>query len=130
MREFLTSRRARITPERAGLPHYGGRRRVAGLRRDEVALLLANGLTVRTAAQKGGVGERTVHRWLAEDANFRQRVIDLRAQGADETVFIDENSEEMEALANELNRLNEFLAPEMIELVRKLMGGPQGNPPF
>ena len=39
VRKFLTSRRARITPEEAGLPHYGGNRRVAGLRREEVALL-------------------------------------------------------------------------------------------
>lgn len=39
VREFLASRRARITPEQAGLPHYGGSRRVPGLRRAEVALL-------------------------------------------------------------------------------------------
>ena len=39
IREFLTSRRARITPEQAGLPAYGGNRRVKGLRREEVALL-------------------------------------------------------------------------------------------
>lgn len=40
IREFLSTRRARITPEQAGLPTYGGdRRRVAGLRREEVAVL-------------------------------------------------------------------------------------------
>jgi hypothetical protein len=39
VREFLASRRARITPDQAGLPAYGGNRRVKGLRRDEVALL-------------------------------------------------------------------------------------------
>jgi transcriptional regulator with XRE-family HTH domain len=36
--EFLTSRRARITPQQAGLPSYG-QRRVPGLRREEVASL-------------------------------------------------------------------------------------------
>src|ERR1700761_4310229 len=36
--EFLSSRRARITPEQAGLPSYGTRR-VPGLRREEVASL-------------------------------------------------------------------------------------------
>ncbi|HKE80194.1 MAG TPA: helix-turn-helix transcriptional regulator [Solirubrobacteraceae bacterium] len=36
--EFLTTRRARITPEQAGLPSYG-QRRVPGLRREEVASL-------------------------------------------------------------------------------------------
>ncbi|AKZ60185.1 putative DNA-binding protein [Streptomyces ambofaciens ATCC 23877] len=38
VREFLTSRRARITPEQADLP-AGPRRRVPGLRRSEVAAL-------------------------------------------------------------------------------------------
>lgn len=37
--DFLASRRARITPEQAGLPVYGGTRRVSGLRREEVALM-------------------------------------------------------------------------------------------
>jgi len=39
IREFLTSRRARLTPADVGLPDFGGRRRVAGLRREEVALV-------------------------------------------------------------------------------------------
>jgi hypothetical protein len=39
IREFLTTRRAKITPQQAGLPVYGGHRRVAGLRREEVSLL-------------------------------------------------------------------------------------------
>jgi transcriptional regulator with XRE-family HTH domain len=39
IREFLISRRARLTPQQAGLPDYGGRRRVPGLRREEVALM-------------------------------------------------------------------------------------------
>ncbi|WP_448639669.1 hypothetical protein [Geodermatophilus sp. URMC 63] len=39
IREFLATRRARITPERAGLLPGGGRRRVPGLRREEVAVL-------------------------------------------------------------------------------------------
>ena len=39
VRDFLTTRRARLTPQQAGLPQYGGHRRVPGLRREEVALL-------------------------------------------------------------------------------------------
>ena len=40
VREFLISRRERISPAQAGLPAYGGgNRRVKGLRREEVALL-------------------------------------------------------------------------------------------
>ena len=38
IRDFLISRRARITPEWAGLPACGGTRRAAGLRREEVTL--------------------------------------------------------------------------------------------
>jgi hypothetical protein len=54
IREFLTTRRARITPEQAGLPAYGGHRRAAGLRREEVALL-AN----RVAVELDGGPPRT-----------------------------------------------------------------------
>lgn len=39
IRDFLTTRRARITPEEAGLPAFGDNRRVPGLRREEVAML-------------------------------------------------------------------------------------------
>ena len=36
---FLASRRAKLSPQEAGLPDFGGRRRVPGLRREEVALI-------------------------------------------------------------------------------------------
>ncbi|HET6503924.1 MAG TPA: helix-turn-helix transcriptional regulator [Amycolatopsis sp.] len=39
VREFLTTRRAKVTPQQAGLPAFGDKRRVPGLRREEVALL-------------------------------------------------------------------------------------------
>ncbi len=39
VRDFLTTRRGRITPAEAGLPVYGGLRRVSGLRREELAML-------------------------------------------------------------------------------------------
>lgn len=38
-RDFLASRRARLTPDQAGLPAWGANRRVKGLRREEVAML-------------------------------------------------------------------------------------------
>ncbi|WP_418003266.1 helix-turn-helix transcriptional regulator [Mycobacterium sp. PDNC021] len=37
--EFLATRRAKLSPQDAGLPDFGGRRRVPGLRREEVAML-------------------------------------------------------------------------------------------
>ncbi|MFF0143068.1 helix-turn-helix domain-containing protein [Streptomyces sp. NPDC005227] len=39
IRDFLASRRARITPQQAGLPAVSANRRVPGLRREEVAML-------------------------------------------------------------------------------------------
>src|SRR5689334_8801267 len=64
IRDFLTSRRARITPGRAGLPAYGGNRRVAGLRREEVALLAGVSVDYYTRLERGnlaGVSESVLH---------------------------------------------------------------------
>jgi transcriptional regulator with XRE-family HTH domain len=60
IRDFLVSRRARITPEQAGLPAYGGNRRVAGLRREEVALLAGVSIDYYIRLERGraaGVSE-------------------------------------------------------------------------
>jgi hypothetical protein len=48
VREFLASRRAKLTPQDAGLPAYGGNRRVPGLRREEGAMLAPNARTYPT----------------------------------------------------------------------------------
>jgi transcriptional regulator with XRE-family HTH domain len=53
IREFLVSRRARLTPEQAGLPNFGGRRRVAGLRREEVALIAGISVEYYTRLERG-----------------------------------------------------------------------------
>jgi transcriptional regulator with XRE-family HTH domain len=45
LREFLMSRRARVTPAQAGLPDGGARRRTPGLRREEVAVLAGVGVS-------------------------------------------------------------------------------------
>ncbi|MEW2384727.1 helix-turn-helix transcriptional regulator [Micromonospora sp. NPDC047707] len=55
VRDFLTSRRAKITPEHAGLPAYGGRRRVAGLRREEVALLAGVSVDYYNRLERGNL---------------------------------------------------------------------------
>jgi transcriptional regulator with XRE-family HTH domain len=52
IREFLTSRRARITPEETGLPSYGTRR-VPGLRREEVAILAGVSVDYYTRLERG-----------------------------------------------------------------------------
>jgi transcriptional regulator with XRE-family HTH domain len=53
IREFLSTRRARISPEQAGLPAYGDRRRVSGLRREEVALLAGISSEYYTRLERG-----------------------------------------------------------------------------
>jgi transcriptional regulator with XRE-family HTH domain len=53
IRDFLVSRRAKITPEQAGLPVYGGNRRVTGLRREEVALLAGVSIDYYTRLERG-----------------------------------------------------------------------------
>jgi len=55
IKEFLSSRRARITPERAGLPAYGGNRRVKGLRREEVALLAGVSVDYYVRMERGSL---------------------------------------------------------------------------
>jgi transcriptional regulator with XRE-family HTH domain len=54
IREFLTSRRARLTPEQAGLATYGARR-VPGLRREEVAVLAGVSVPYYTRLERGDV---------------------------------------------------------------------------
>ena len=55
IREFLSSRRARITPEQAGLPAYGGNRRVKGLRREEVAMLAGVSVDYYVRMERGSL---------------------------------------------------------------------------
>jgi len=54
LREFLRSRRAKITPEQAGLPN-NGRRRVPGLRREEVAMLAGVSVDYYNRLERGAV---------------------------------------------------------------------------
>ncbi|MGW7490132.1 helix-turn-helix transcriptional regulator [Streptomyces sp. NPDC054786] len=75
LRDFLMSRRARVTPAEAGLPD-GGRRRTPGLRREEVAVL-------------AGVGA-SWYQWLEQgrDITVSPQVLDsvarvLRLNGAE-----------------------------------------------
>ncbi|MDJ0458745.1 helix-turn-helix transcriptional regulator [Arthrobacter sp. NQ7] len=55
VRQFLSSRRGRITPEQAGIEPYGGRRRVPGLRREEVARLAGVSVDYYTRLERGNL---------------------------------------------------------------------------
>ncbi len=83
VQEFLTSRRARLTPEQVGLATYGDRRRVTGLRREEVALLAGVSMDYYGRLERGqlaGASEsvlEAVARALRLDDAERQHLFDL-----------------------------------------------------
>src|SRR3954464_15929330 len=83
IREFLTTRRARITPDQAGLRAYGNRRRVTGLRREEVALLAGISVEYYTQLERGtvrGVSEdvlESIARALQLDDAEHAHLVDL-----------------------------------------------------
>ncbi|TWH28273.1 helix-turn-helix protein [Isoptericola variabilis J7] len=55
VREFLMTRRARVTPQDAGVETYGERRRVPGLRREEVARLAGVSVEYFTRLERGNL---------------------------------------------------------------------------
>ncbi|MFB7597385.1 helix-turn-helix transcriptional regulator [Streptomyces sp. NPDC056160] len=87
VREFLTSRRAKITPEQAGLP-AGSRRRVPGLRRSEVAALADMSVEYYAKLERGSLAGvspavlEAVARALRLDDAERAHLLNL-AQAAD-----------------------------------------------
>jgi len=85
--EFLSSRRARITPEQAGLPSYGTRR-VPGLRREEVASLAGVSVEYYKRLERGNLSGASdlvldaLARALALDDAEREHLFELaRAAG-------------------------------------------------
>ncbi len=83
VREFLSSRRARISPEQAGLPIYGGNRRVPGLRREEVAMLTGVSVDYYVRLERGNLAGASdsvldaLARTLMLDDAERQYLFDL-----------------------------------------------------
>ncbi|TAP25565.1 MULTISPECIES: helix-turn-helix transcriptional regulator [Micrococcaceae] len=62
--QFLISRRAKLNLQQVGLPDYGGRRRVPGLRREEVALLAGMSAEYYKRLERGnakGVSESVIN---------------------------------------------------------------------
>jgi len=87
VREFLTSRRAKLTPEEVGIPG-GGNRRVPGLRRNEVATLAGVSIEYYAKIERGqiaGASETVLHalaQALQLDEAEREHLFDLaRAAG-------------------------------------------------
>src|SRR6201999_1405188 len=87
IREFLSSRRAKVTPEQAGIKSYG-ERRVPGLRRNEVAQLAGVSVEYYTRIERGnlaGVSDpvlESLARALRLDEAERSHLFDL-ARGSE-----------------------------------------------
>jgi transcriptional regulator with XRE-family HTH domain len=120
VREFLASRRARITPERAGLRVYGGLRRVPGLRREEVAMLAGVSVDYYTRLERGnlaGASEQVldaVARALQLDDAEREHLFHLsRAAGP-----------------GRANRARRRAATTVRPVVQRILDSMQGTPAF
>jgi transcriptional regulator with XRE-family HTH domain len=87
VREFLTTRRARLTPDHVGLP-TSGRRRVPGLRRSEVAALAGLSVEYYARLERGQIAGASagvleaLARALQLDETERSHLLDL-ARAAD-----------------------------------------------
>jgi transcriptional regulator with XRE-family HTH domain len=83
VREFLSTRRAKLTPDQAGVPLYGQRRRVPGLRREEVAQLAGLSTDYYTRLEKGNLRSASdsvldaIARALQLDDAERAHLLDL-----------------------------------------------------
>lgn len=83
IQSFLTTRRARLSPDEAGLPLYAGNRRVPGLRREEVARLAGVSPDYYARLERGstkGASREVLHaiaRALQLDDTETQHLLDL-----------------------------------------------------
>jgi transcriptional regulator with XRE-family HTH domain len=90
VQDFLASRRARLIPDQAGLPSYGGKRRVQGLRREEVAMLAGVSVDYYARLERGNLAGASpsvleaVAQALQLDDAERQHLLDL-ARNSDTT---------------------------------------------
>lgn len=92
--DFLRTRRERLTPELAGLPTWGERRRVKGLRREEVALLAGVSVEYYVRLERGNLAGASdsvldsVATALQLDDAERAHLHDLSRMAGKRTTFV------------------------------------------
>ncbi|GGQ04569.1 transcriptional regulator [Actinomadura coerulea] len=112
--EFLRSRRARLRPEDVGLPDHGGRRRVPGLRREELAQLAGVSAGYYTRLEQG------------QSPNASEAVLDAiaRVLRLDETELA-----HLRSLARQKTAPRRRPRPERLRPAVRLMIGAFGDTP-
>lgn len=119
VQDFLASRRARLTPEQAGLATHGERRRVKGLRREEVAMLSGVSVDYYARLERGnlaGASEsvlEAVAGALQLDDAERQHLHDLA-----------HNSEPTPSQRRNRTKVAATLRPAVMEILAGMTGVP------
>ena len=123
VKEFLASRRARVTPEQAAITVYGRNRRVKGLRREEVALLAGVGVDYYVRMERGklrGVSEQgldALARALQLDEAERAHLFDL-ARSANASVATRRRSGSQKVRPSVQRILDALAAPAWVRNAR------------
>lgn len=128
IRDFLVSRRARLSPEQAGLPTPIGPRRVPGLRREEAAALAGVSVDYYTRLERGdasGVSDsvlENVSRALhLDEAERRHLTALLRAPGTSARPLRRPTSrhasESMQRVLNSMGEAPAFVSNSRLDLV-------------
>jgi transcriptional regulator with XRE-family HTH domain len=129
IRDFLATRRARITPQQAGLTSYGVNRRVKGLRREEVALLagisseyyirLERGQAAGASASVVGAVAAALH-LSAEERDHLSRLLDALGPNGRKrrpTVSHDTIRPGIQVLLDGLNHLPAFVFNRRLDII-------------
>ena len=114
MREFLASRRARISPQQAGVPGYG-RRRVPGLRREEVAQLAGVSTDYYTRLEKGNLAS-------ASDSVLHAIAEALRLDEAEKAHLLDLARAARGSAREPRRRPQPQLRPSVLQLLESMTG--------
>ena len=112
LRDFLLSRRARITPQQAGLPQFGtSDRRVPGLRRSELALLANVSVEYLTKLERGNATGVSDILACGDEEMIRARLASFEAAGVtDVSVRVLPIGDGREALLESSRRTRNFIA--------------------
>ncbi|WEK61300.1 MAG: helix-turn-helix transcriptional regulator [Candidatus Microbacterium colombiense] len=118
VREFLSTRRARITPDQAGLPTFGGNRRVPGLRREEVSLLAGVSVDYYTRLERGDLSG-------ASDSVLDALARALQLDEAETAHLFDlARTANTSPVARTPRKKSEVLRPSILRLLDAMTGAP------